>query len=92
MKKTAIIMSLLIILLMSSCKSAIVRNGGVVEHGVALPTANIEQAYANESIVYTTKTGSKYHEPGCRHLKSQIPISLEQAESQGMEPCNTCHK
>ena len=40
--------------------------------------------------VYITKTGSKYHREGCRHLsKSKIPISLKKAEH-FYRPCKVC--
>ncbi len=41
--------------------------------------------------VYITKTGSKYHRAGCRHLsKSMISISLDNAKSRGFSPCSVC--
>lgn len=43
------------------------------------------------ATVYITKTGKKYHREGCRYLaRSQIPISLGDAQSQGYEPCSVC--
>ncbi len=54
----------------------------------APPTANTDA----ETIVYITKSGSKYHVDGCRHLsKSKIPISLKEAKAQGYEPCSVCN-
>ena len=48
-------------------------------------------AQPNEQTVYITKTGKKYHRDGCRYLKkSQIPISLSDAESRGYTPCSKC--
>lgn len=42
--------------------------------------------------VYITNTGSKYHNAGCQHLRrSQIGISLKDAEAQGYAPCKHCH-
>ena|SRR5690606_12405165 len=41
--------------------------------------------------VYLTKTGEKYHEKNCHHLrKSSISISLEDAKDRGYEPCKHC--
>lgn len=41
--------------------------------------------------VYRTRTGTKYHREGCRHLsKSKIPISLQQAQTMGYTPCAVC--
>jgi hypothetical protein len=40
--------------------------------------------------VYITKTGSKYHNSGCRYLsRSKIPISLESA-MRSYGPCSVC--
>ncbi|CUH93436.1 ComEC/Rec2 family competence protein [Herbinix luporum] len=40
--------------------------------------------------VHITKTGSKYHRSGCRHLKSDIAVTLEEALNKGLTPCKTC--
>lgn len=50
------------------------------------------QAKANEdTIVYITKTGKKYHSGNCRYLsKSKIPISLKEAIQKGYAPCSVC--
>ena len=43
-----------------------------------------------ETIVYRTKTGSKYHAEGCRYLsKSKIEITLSEAKKT-LEPCSVC--
>lgn len=45
-----------------------------------------------ETIVYVTKSGTKYHRDGCGYLKkSKIPISLEDAEAKGYTPCSKCN-
>lgn len=50
------------------------------------------QAQKNEQTVYITNTGGKYHNAGCRYLKSSsIPISLSAAVAQGYTPCKVCH-
>lgn len=51
------------------------------------------QASDNQSAtVYVTKTGKKYHRTGCKYLaRSQIPISLGDAKSQGYTPCSICN-
>src|SRR5690606_19511503 len=42
-------------------------------------------------IVYITKTGEKYHQRSCQHLKkSSLTISLEDAKNRGYEPCKVC--
>lgn len=51
-----------------------------------------EESSNTSDTVYITKTGAKYHNSGCRHLsKSQIPISLSDAQSSGYSACKTCH-
>lgn len=43
------------------------------------------------SVVYITRTGKKYHIEGCNYLKgSKIPISLEDACKRGYAPCSRC--
>jgi len=43
-----------------------------------------------ESTVYVTRTGKKYHRAGCRYLsRSMIPISLEDAQAE-YDPCSVC--
>lgn len=45
-----------------------------------------------EIVVYITNTGTKYHNSGCRYLsKSKIPISLENAQTDGYTPCKVCN-
>ncbi|WP_211223388.1 hypothetical protein [Flavobacterium soli] len=41
--------------------------------------------------VYITKTGAKYHQETCTHLKhSSISMNLEEALEKGYEPCKVC--
>jgi len=41
--------------------------------------------------VYVTNTGSKYHRAGCQYLRrSEIPMTLGQAEARGYSPCSRC--
>ncbi|MCH1983218.1 MBL fold metallo-hydrolase [Ruminococcus sp. OA3] len=43
------------------------------------------------AIVHITKTGKKYHNAGCRHLKSSdIEVPLREAKAKGMTPCSKC--
>lgn len=42
-------------------------------------------------IVHITVTGECYHRAGCGYLKSDIPISLEEAERKGYRPCSRCY-
>lgn len=51
-----------------------------------------EKPVTKSATVYITKTGEKYHEDGCRYLrKSQIAISLSEAQSRGFTACSVCH-
>ena len=43
-----------------------------------------------KETVYITNTGSKYHLDGCRHLKSKIEVSLQEALDKNLEPCKNC--
>ncbi|MHB1316190.1 MAG: hypothetical protein ACYCX2_12065 [Christensenellales bacterium] len=56
------------------------------------PVPSIRVVDPITTIVYITKTGSKYHSEGCQYLrKSCISISLEQAKKLGYTPCSKCH-
>ena len=91
MKKFVILILIAVLLVLSACTSSIVKNGGVVEHGTPLPTADVYDVDSDEIIVYITQSGSKYHTQDCSHLsKSSIPITLSQAKEQGYEPCSVC--
>ena len=46
---------------------------------------------ATDPAVFITKTGSKYHRAGCRHLRhSAIAIRLSEAKVRDLEPCSHC--
>lgn len=59
--------------------------------------ANVKKETSTEAedpkniIVHITKTGSKYHRANCRHLKSDIEVTLKEALSKGLSPCKTCN-
>ena len=43
------------------------------------------------TLVYVTRTGTKYHKEGCRHLRSsKFAMSLGEAAEEGFEPCKVC--
>lgn len=47
--------------------------------------------FAFSQTVYVTKTGKKYHDSDCVHLKrSSISISLEEAVERGYDACKVC--
>jgi hypothetical protein len=92
MKKAFVFVLLLILLLLCSCTSkADEYGGGIVLYGDMPSPTNLSSCYANEDIVYVTKSGKKYHKEGCSYLKSsKIMMSLEQAVMEGKEPCSKC--
>ena len=52
-----------------------------------------EQNRNNSDIVWTSKSGTKYHcKPDCSNMKSPNEISLTEAIAKGYEPCKRCHK
>ena len=54
------------------------------------PEEKLEKA-SEDTIVYVTKTGKKYHLSNCRYLsKSKIPISLSEAVAGGYTACSVC--
>ncbi len=49
-------------------------------------------ALSDTTVVYITRSGSKYHTKDCSYLRgSSIPISLSEAKSEGYGPCSRCH-
>ena len=47
---------------------------------------------SDNTTVYVTKSGKKYHVDGCHYLKSsKIAISLSDAKAKGYEPCSACN-
>lgn len=44
-----------------------------------------------ESIVFITRTGIRYHRGACRYLrKSKLPIDMGEAKAEGYTPCKVC--
>jgi endonuclease YncB( thermonuclease family) len=49
------------------------------------------RSFDNETTVYITSTGEKYHRHECRYLmKSMIPIRLGDARTRDLVPCPVC--
>lgn len=48
-------------------------------------------ASSSEVMVHITNSGKKYHNAGCRYLKSDSEVTLEKAKSMGLEPCGVCN-
>ena len=44
----------------------------------------------DDTIVYVTNTGTKYHRDGCSHLHSSHSMTIQQAEAAGYGPCSVC--
>lgn len=93
MKKITFVL-IVIVLLLCGCVNEKAAQGGVVVRGEAAA----EPAYAdihipeNETIVYITPNGEKYHEAGCPFLSdTAVPVTLEQALLEGRAPCSRCH-
>ena len=60
----------------------------------AVPSQTVSPAETQESqqvTVYITNSGTKYHLDGCRHLKSKIEKTLEEAKALNLEPCKVCN-
>jgi len=56
---------------------------------IAAPAFN--SLASGDTIVYITRTGSKYHQGWCSYLsKSKIAITLEEAKAEGYTPCKRC--
>lgn len=92
MKYLVLFVLLLITLMFCACApEADKYGGGIVVNGDMPSPTNLASYYANEDIVYVTKSGSKYHKENCSFLKSsKIMISLEQAVKEGKKPCSKC--
>lgn len=92
MKKVFVLVLLSIVLMFCSCASGADKyGGGIVLYGDMPSPTNLSSYYANEDIVFVTKSGGKYHKENCPYLKSsKIMMSLEQAVMEGKEPCSRC--
>lgn len=81
-----------IICTLSACASDASRGGGIVLRGQPEDTEDYLSYYTDETIVYVTKSGEKYHTADCSYLTdSKMPVSLEQAVTEGKTPCSRCH-
>ncbi|MFT3983685.1 MAG: peptidoglycan-binding domain-containing protein [Lachnospiraceae bacterium] len=47
-------------------------------------------AASGDTIVHITRTGSKYHSAGCGYLRSDIPVTLQDAVNSGYGACSRC--
>ena len=63
---------------------------GLWAASAATPVTARPAAANPDDVVYVTRTGTKYHRAGCRHLaRSQIPMALKDAVKQ-FGPCSVC--
>lgn len=79
-------------MLLTACMPQTIREGGIVLHEEACENTDCLSFYSDETIVYVTKSGEKYHTADCPFLTdSAIPVSLEQALAEGKTSCSRCH-
>jgi micrococcal nuclease len=51
----------------------------------------VKKPPSEKITVFVTKSGTKYHRDGCRHLGStKIPLTLGEAARRGYDPCAVC--
>ena len=56
-----------------------------------IPQNSPPRQYDDDTTVFITSTGEKYHRHGCRYLiESMIPISLGEARMSGLVTCPRC--
>lgn len=66
--------------------------GGAATVAAAAASQPTEDAPASDdTIVYITRTGKRYHTADCEHLKaSKKAVTLKEAKKRGLTPCGTC--
>lgn len=81
MKKTfIIILSVILIIPLSACSGKSAKK----------QTKKVSSSKAEQTIVYITKTGTKYHKGNCYCLKSKIKKTLSEVKDK-YEPCSICN-
>ena len=61
------------------------------ERGLWAPREEKKPEVSEDTLVYITRTGKKYHTEDCRYLsKSKISIFLKEAIQRGYTPCSVC--
>lgn len=61
--------------------------------GYSYPSAQQSKESAEESIVWVTAGGKKYHNnPNCSKMRSPVKMDLLEAIEKGYEPCGKCYK
>ncbi len=66
--------------------------GAPTTASAAAPASGATEApVTEETIVYLAKSGSRYHQKGCKYLKnSGKQVTIITAMKQGYAPCNVC--
>lgn len=68
------------------------RQQAAAEEQARQQAAQAAQAQQVERTVHITETGSKYHSAGCQYLrKSDITVTLSEAQGRGLTPCSRCN-
>ena len=76
----------------SSVAEILLEEEETIEEEVVIENEEPEASEENVSVtVYRTKTGEKYHRSGCRHLKSKIETTVDEAKARGLKPCSVCN-
>lgn len=55
-----------------------------------LITTGLAYSVPDDTIVYVTNTGTKYHRESCSYLSSSRAMTIAQAEASGYTPCSRC--
>jgi len=55
-----------------------------------LITTGLAYSVPDDTIVYVTTSGEKYHRENCSYLKSSRSMTIAQAEASGYTPCSRC--
>lgn len=53
-----------------------------------LITTGLAYSVPDDTIVYVTTSGEKYHRENCSYLKSSRSMTIAQAEASGYTPCS----
>ncbi len=78
---------------LSSEDDAAAESGEAPESDVTVETGDTGESSdsGEDTLVYITASGEKYHLSTCRYIKDGgIEISLADAQAQGYEPCKVC--
>ena len=57
---------------------------------LALTTGALAYTVPDGTVVYVTPTGEKYHREDCSYTTTVRPLTIEEAERKGYDPCSRC--